>query len=255
MLYICGTKHKDMTKYVILTRVSTKKQVDDSGNGLGLDSQLSNCRTFVSSVGGKILREFREVQSAHHKDIISLDKSFDLGTLLSKRPVLLDTIKYARIHGATILVNDISRLTRFKLLGEYLMATGVKFQCADSPGDDNFIIGIKIALAEDYARKVAYNTRKALQHKIATTGMWHIPYNKQIKDGSYLVQARKVLSDNARNNPNTIRAIDVICDKKEKGWTLDTIAIHLNDKGYLTPRGKTWSKSQVHRIVSKHCSV
>ena len=265
-LYSYIARHKFVylcMKYVILTRVSTKKQVDDNNNGLGIDSQLVNCRNFVASVGGTIIKEFKEVQSASQKDVISLDQSFDLNSLLSKRPILLACIRYARQHGATLLINDVSRLTRFKLLGEYLMATGVKFQCADSPGDDNFIIGIKIALSEDYARKVASNTKKALQHKIklewdARGGKtWHqdINYNMDIRSGAYLVNAREKQMENARNNPNTIRAVDVISDKRDKGWNLETIAKHLNDKGYLTPRGKTWSKSQVHRMINKYCAV
>ncbi len=72
---------------------------------------------------------------------------------------------------------------------------------------------------------------------------------------SYIVQARHTQMDNARNNPNTIRAIDIINDKRDKGWNLTRIAEHMNAKGYPTARGKQWSKSQVHRIISKHCKA
>jgi DNA invertase Pin-like site-specific DNA recombinase len=225
-------------KFVCYYRVSTEKQRNsknkkikfqkDYNSGLGLASQRIACSEYVKSKKGMLLKEFEEIQSAAQKDIIKFGKAVNLNSLLRKRPVLLAALNYSRENNAILVVKEASRLTRFKLLGEYLMATGVRFVCTDSPNDDNFIIGIKISLHQEEAENISRKTSAALQAKLKREGAWQTP------------------------NPDYISgkvASYVINSKLNEGLNLTQIAKHLNKNKFHTARGKNFSPIQVKRLI------
>ena len=43
----------------------------------------------------------------------------------------------------------------------------------------------------------------------------------------------------------------VIAPMRQQGRSLAQISDHLNDEGYVTRRGKTWSPTQVLRVLSR----
>lgn len=252
------------TKYVCLYRVSTEQQRNAKGDytdgqipnkhlntGLGLASQRTACKAFIQQNQGECIAEFEEIQSASNKDIIKFGKEVSLASLLNKRPVLLEAITYARENNAVLLVKECSRLTRFKLLGEYLMSTGIKFQCVDSPSDDNFIISIKIALFQQEAENVSKRTKAALAERIKRSGHWQKP-NPEFMNGNIAKEARKVQTMNSLNNENNIKAASLVNLLRKDGMTLQVIADYLNKNKFYTARGKKFSITQVKRLLTKY---
>jgi len=74
------------TKFVALYRVFTQKQGDSQ---FSLKSQKQSVESYVKSVGGEIINEVTEVESAGNKDRINTNnRSLSYETFLSKRPQL-----------------------------------------------------------------------------------------------------------------------------------------------------------------------
>lgn len=236
---------KNLTKQQI-------KELEAINTGLGLASQREIVRGYIQANNGILLKEFEEIQSATQKEVIKFGKDVSLNSLLNKRKGLLEALNYAREHNATLIVSNSSRLTRFKLLGEYLMATKVKFLCADSPSDNNFIIGIKIATHQDEAETTSKRTSNALQIKLKRTGKWQTP-NPDYVSGKLAAKAREILIKNSYSNENNVRAADCISMKVREGLSFPLIADHLNQNKYKTSRGKSFTTTQVQRIYKKFC--
>ena len=237
------------TKYVCYYRVSTDKQKDSD---LGLKSQRSTVRNFIKKEDGVLLKEFEEVQSASaYKEVVSLDKPISLDSMLRKRPQLIEALRYAKSQNAVLIFKEVSRLTRRKLLGEFLMSSGVRFISADSPNDNSLIISIKIALSEEEAITISKRTKAALAERLKTKGAWS-KGSKEYTNGNIASKGRKVYSDMSRKNPNN-RTAKAMIDKILDGgkMNLQAAAQYLNDNGFLTSRGKQFHAMQVKRLYER----
>jgi len=142
-------------KFVMLVRVSTSDQKERK---LGLISQRSNISSYVTAKGGTLIKEFEEVQSGGNKDRIKYGADISLDSLLRKRPTMLEAVEYARDNNAILVVKEVSRLTRFSLLFEYLTATGVQFLCTDYPTDNHFMLGLRVKFFEQELEEISRRT-------------------------------------------------------------------------------------------------
>lgn len=242
--------------FIALYRVSTGQQQD---SGLGLKAQRQSVLSYINT-NGVLLKEFTEIESGANKDKIQFGKELSLESLLRKRPILLEVINLAKQTGSTIVVKESSRLTRFKLLGEYLMATGVDFICADSPNDSKLIISIKIAINEEEALRISERTSLALRQKVKQDGK-HWGENsakmqrakKAYATGKIAAKGREVYSTISRNNPNNKRAASMICSKIKEGMNYSQVALFLTANGFQTARNKEFKPMQVKRIFERFC--
>jgi len=260
---------KKVLKFIALYRVSTKEQGESE---LGLKSQRDAVRAYVKSVGGILIKEFTEVYSAASKDVIKYGASINLDTLLRRRPILMEALQLAAQEGACIAVKEVSRLTRYKLLGEYLMATNVDFICTDAPNDSKLILSIKIALMEEEAAMISRRTSLALKKKVEEHDInepWLIKRedgttyevygkgwslgNPSYTDGTLARIAREKKSQYSLINPNNKTAAAMICSLVKDGLTLQEMANYLNDNGFKTARGSSFKPMQVSRIVKRFC--
>src|SRR5579863_1374446 len=155
-----------MTNYIALYRVSTGKQEDSQ---LGLKAQQFAVRNFVSTSGGKITEEVVEVESASNKDKINTkNRSLSYELMLAKRPKLKYVIEKAEESGATVIVKEPSRLTRFSILMGYLIEYRIKFICTDCPNDDNMMLKLRTVFNEEENLRRSQRTKLAL-HQIKLT--------------------------------------------------------------------------------------
>ena len=109
------------TKFVVLLRVSTKKQGAD---GLGVAAQRRDIQLFLKQQEApEVVAELLEVESGAASD----------------RPVLDQALSLCRMHKATLLVQKVDRLTRdLELLARILKDKAVAVKVAQLPNADNF---------------------------------------------------------------------------------------------------------------------
>ena len=131
-------------KFVNYLRVSTTAQ---GQSGLGLEAQKTAVESYLSSVGGRSLAEFVEVESGRKNERVELQAALAL----------------CKAYGATLLVAKLDRLARNAhfLLG--LMEANVDFVAADNANANKLTVGILAIVAQNEAEAISQRTRAALQ--------------------------------------------------------------------------------------------
>lgn len=243
---------KENKRFIALYRCSTQKQ---ENSGLGLESQMSCVRNYVKQIGGEIISEFTEVESGGNKDRISFNKKYTKELLLRKRPTLKKVIEHSIAQSATIIVKEASRLTRFPLMMEYIIAQHIDFIAADSPSDDTTMLRIKTALNAQELMKISERTFNALQQKKIREGGKLKKKNNSTVEG----RARGIASIICKAREANYQAWDKIQDLAQKRKpdgerefpTLKAIAERMNQLGYFTSMGKSFGTTTVRRLLKK----
>lgn len=169
--------------------------------------------------------------------------------MLSRRPLLLACIEQAKKTGAIILIKEVTRLTRFSLLYEYLVATGVKFICTEYPTDSPMLMGFRVKIGEDEALKISERTKSGLAKSEKPRGYRGLDNLKKINHKKRIA----VLKDRAVNNPNNKRAGGYICQLIKDGWSFTDVAKRLNKEGFRTARGLDFAPTTVKRLYERVC--
>lgn len=137
-----------MQRFVVYTRVSTKKQGD---SGLGLDAQERDIGLFLdnySELPWEVLARFQDVESGARSD----------------RPELEKAITLAKAEGATLLVAKLDRLSRsVAFIATLLEDRKLNFRVASMPYADKFQLHIYAALAEQERDFISKRTSAALR--------------------------------------------------------------------------------------------
>jgi len=216
--------------FVAYYRVSTAKQ---GASGLGLEAQQKAVRDYLNGGDWKLVAEVTEVESGKRIDRPKLDKAMRL----------------CRLHGATLIIAKLDRLSRDAhfLLG--LQKAGVEFIAVDNPQANRLTIHILAAVAEDEARRISERTRAALA--AAKARGVRLGGNR----GVQLTEAIRKAGRAAQSSRAKARADDLaplIAELEAQGITsLGAIAKALTERGVPTAKGKTWSAVQVSRVRSK----
>src|SRR5918994_831 len=130
-------------RYVSYLRVSTDRQ---GRSGLGLEAQRKAVEDFLNGGRWQLLSEFVEVESGKRED----------------RPKLAEALALCRLHGATLVIAKLDRLSRDAhfLLG--LQKAGVRFVAADMPEANEMVVGIMAVVAQAERRMISERTKAAL---------------------------------------------------------------------------------------------
>ncbi len=132
-------------RFVSYLRVSTSKQ---GVSGLGLEAQRETVRTFLNGGDWELLGEFIEVESGRRSD----------------RPELAKALAHARVMGATLIVANVSRLTRDPDFMSTVVAAGVEVRFCDLPKIEGpagrFMLRQMLAVAELEAGLISERTRR-----------------------------------------------------------------------------------------------
>jgi DNA invertase Pin-like site-specific DNA recombinase len=250
-----------MVKYVGLVRVSTDKQKE---SGLGLEAQLGDIERLSKTTGGQVLKIYTEAESGMHGDIDS-------------RPMLKAAAAHARRANATLVIAKIDRLVRSTQVMAYLKKTGVKFVACDNPHANELTIDILVAVAADEGRRISQRTKDALSAYRAGA---HV--SKRIRSlypngvpaevaeatggrlGASLPQCRNLTAEaRARGTARSVAArrarategyadlAPYMAELRAEGRSLRQIADALTAEGQTTARNRSWSPTQVMRVLRR----
>lgn len=216
-----------MQRFVVYTRVSTKKQGD---SGLGLDAQQRDIQIFLDSyseIPWEVIARFQDVESGTRSD----------------RPELAKAIALAKSEGATLLVAKLDRLSRsVAFIAALLEDKQLNFRVASMPYADKFQLHIYAALAEQERDFISKRTKAALTEAKA----------RGVKLGGYREGHKahhKAIS--AAADKAAERVGQTILSRRSAGATYQSIADELNALGVETSRGGQWYATTVRNYAQR----
>lgn len=208
-------------------RVSTSKQ---GASGLGLEAQQAMVLAYAHANALTITHSFKELESGKTKDRAQLTAALD----------------QARRAGATLLIAKLDRLSRNVAFVSALMDSSVDFVAVDMPSANKLTIHIMAAMAEQEAGAISERTRAALAARKARGLTMGTPANftpeARAQGPAVQRQAAMVAMRSAAAHARLLR---------ERGDSLTAVAHSLNNAGFRTRQGKTWTATQVKRILER----
>ena len=226
-LAICeGINMKSFVSYI---RVSTQKQ---GQSGLGLEAQVQAVTDYVHTYGGQLVEKFSEVESGAKDD----------------RPELHKALRACRLKGATLLIAKLDRLSRNHRFLVELQDSSVNFICCDMPDANRLTIGLMANIA-DYERQLISERTKAAMQAAKARGV--VLGNPRLSECRNTDPSKATAARVKKSKAYKAEILEVINEMEaEIGGYLSAkeIANRLNEAGYQTPRGCTWSHTQVLRV-------
>jgi DNA invertase Pin-like site-specific DNA recombinase len=217
--------------FISYLRVSTDKQ---GRSGLGVAAQRQAVATRVA--GGRLLAEYLEIESGPKND----------------RPQLAAALAHARATGATLIIAKLDRLSRSVYFISSLMAAGVDFLACDLPMADKLTIHVLAAVAEHEREMISARTKAAMAAAKARGVRFGNPYGARAlraagkgNAAANAAQQANVAAWRARIRPivTALRANGEISARQ--------IALELERRGFLTPRGGRWREKTVRAIIGR----
>jgi DNA invertase Pin-like site-specific DNA recombinase len=223
-------------RFVSYLRVSTDKQ---GRSGLGLEAQRETVASFLNGGNWQLVDEFVEVESGRASDRPELDKA----------------LARCRVMGATLIVANVSRLTRNPDFMTRLVEAGVDVRFCDLPKIEGpagkFMLRQMLAVAELEAGLISERTKKAL----AAAKARGVKLGGDRGNLPAVGDKGRTVSLAKRQDKAARRATDlvpIIAELKASGAaSLGQIAAGLNARGIRTPRGGEWSAVQVKRVLDR----
>jgi DNA invertase Pin-like site-specific DNA recombinase len=230
--------------FIAYYRVSTEEQGD---SGLGLAAQRRAVMDYITS-NGELVEEFQDIESGASET----------------RKGMLAAIEACKIYGATLVVKEISRISRGGYKYRQMMDEAkIDFIECSSPHDPDVVKDIKFSLAKEERKKVRQRTTDALaeiKEKI-NRGETHIskagnvvtslgsPQNLSELSRAKSIQVRK---QKAKSHPNNVKAGAFIVALKESGKNFVQITEALNTAGFKTSRENDFSQVQTKRLYNRY---
>jgi DNA invertase Pin-like site-specific DNA recombinase len=214
-------------------RTSTDDQL------LGIDAQRETLERIASERGCEIVRTFVEHESGGDNERVELVKAMG----------------HARRVGAILVVAKLDRLSRDATFLMGLYDGNVPIIFGDLPEIDGsaasrFMIQMMASMAEFERRRTGERTKAALAVLKARGVKLGTPEN--------LTQETRIRGARKAAIKRTAKALEEMSDvtpivtrMRSEGKGLQDIADHLNDEGYVTRMGSTWSATQVMRILNR----
>lgn len=218
-------------RYVAYYRVSTQRQ---GRSGLGLEAQRQAVSEFLSGNGAKVVAEFTEVESGKRDD----------------RPKLAKALTACRLHGATLVIAKLDRLSRDAAFLLNLQKASVRFVAADMPEANEMVVGIMAVVAQAERKMISERTKAALaaaKKRGVKLGNPNLT-NKARRQGNAASAHAKVLRA-------TQRATDVAPTIRELmaagATSLRQVAAGLNALDVPSPQGGQWHASSVRNALRR----
>lgn len=224
--------------FVSYLRVSTDKQ---GVSGLGLEAQRETVRTFLNGGSWELVGEFVEIESGTAKG--------------DDRPELDKALTRCRVMGATLIVANVSRLTRNPDFMARLVAAGVEVRFCDLPQIEGpagrFMLRQMLAVAELEAGLISERTKKAL----AAAKARGVKLGGDRGNLQAVGDKGRAVSLALRQSKAQRRAADlapIVAEVQASGAaSLREIASALNARRIPTTRGGAWSAVQVKRLLEQ----
>ncbi|GJE59222.1 recombinase family protein [Methylobacterium trifolii] len=163
------------------------------------------------------------------------------------RPRLSEAMGLCRLHGATLVIAKLDRLSRDAAFLLNLQKAGVRFVAADMPEANELVVGIIACVAEAKRKMISVRTKVALAAAKARGARFGTPGNLASHD---VGQARSQALRTARARDRA-RDLAPVIDAIRAGGAVSQgkIAAELNARGVPAPRGGAWSPAQVWQAL------
>ena len=232
---IYGTIQKTVTvtqeKYIAYLRVSTQKQ---GFSGLGLEAQKEIIKKHLR---GKIpIAEFIEVESGRK----------------TNRPKLKEALALCRKTGAILIVAKLDRLARNVSFLSSLLESDTDIVFCDFPSANKMVLHILSAISQYEAELTAGRTKAALQAKKARGFKLGNPEHLMNKHEQAINNSIRTCRAKADANPNNKRAIAMLRTLVKEEHTLQEMAEILNNEGFVSSQGCSFSKSTVYKLIKRY---
>lgn len=217
-------------KFVSYLRVSTEKQ---GRSGLGIEAQRKAVTDYLNGGQWNLINEVVEHESGKRAD----------------RPKLAEALGLCRLHGATLVIARLDRLSRNAAFLLNLRNAGVRFVAADMPEANEMVVGIMGVVAQAERERISKNTKAALAAAKA----------RGVKLGgdrgvipSAQTQAKGGAAMKVKAQNRAADLLPVITEIRAAGATsLQQVADALNERGIPTARGCQWAPAQVMRVEKR----
>lgn len=221
-------------KIVAYYRVSTKRQITS------FDVQRETIERFAVQQNASVIATYDEVESGRKRN----------------RPQLQRALEHAKYSGAKLVVAKLDRLARDVHFMSTLMKAGVDFAICDFPEATPLLIHLLAAIAEYEAKLIRDRTREALEQK-RRDGVQlgsHRPEHWTSREHRRLAGAVKgnqrsaiIRSSRSAERLHFFRA--KIMELRQVGKSYGEIAQALNDQSFTTPRGRSFTKSSIAKML------
>lgn len=217
-------------KFIAYYRVSTARQ---GRSGLGLEAQRAAVLSYLNGGSWELVAEFCEVESGGRSD----------------RPELAKALAACRLHGATLVIAKLDRLSRDAAFLLGLQNAGVRFTAVDMPEANELVVGIMACVAQAERKMISERTKAALKAAKAR-GVALGGFRGHVATDAARSRAMAVRTDAADRRAldlaPTIQALRAggVC-------SLRSIASALNERGITARRGGAWSPSQVRDVLAR----
>jgi DNA invertase Pin-like site-specific DNA recombinase len=214
-------------RFVGYYRCSTAQQ---GRSGLGLDAQRESVRAYLDASNGALLADYTEIESGKVND----------------RPQLARALETCRLTGATLVIANLSRLSRDAhfLLG--LAKAGVKFVACDNPHATPFTVHILAGVAQLESEQIADRTKAALA-VCKARGQTLGGYRGGPKvDGKLGAEAQRAEAEAFAG-----RVGPMVKVMRDEGKSLRQIAAKMQERRVLTQRGGKWSAANVRNVLAR----
>lgn len=217
-------------KYISYLRVSTARQ---GASGLGLEAQRHAVESYLNGGDWTLVEEFVEIESG--KNIL--------------RPKLAAALSACRLHGASLVVAKLDRLSRNAAFLLNLQDSGVKFVAADNPQVNELVVGILAVVAQAEGKMSSDRTRAALVAAKARGVKLGSP--RPITHAAQLSGARASLVARRRLKVQWLKdALNPVATAYADAGSLLGAAELLNRRGLPARRGGQWTATQVRRVLN-----
>ena len=218
-------------KYVAYLRVSTQKQ---GYSGLGLEAQREIIHNHLHDT--TLIAEFVEVESGRKSD----------------RPKLKEALALCRKDGATLIVAKLDRLARSVSFLSNLLESDVEIVFCDFPQANKMVLHIISAISQYEAELIAARTKASLQAKKARGFKLGNPEHLLTKHKQAIQNSIKTCRAKADNNPNNKRAVAMLRILVKENRSYSEMANILNQEGFVTSRGCSFTKSTVYKLIKRY---
>lgn len=208
-------------KFISYIRVSTDRQ---GKSGLGLEAQKSVVDGFVSQSGGRLVKEYVEVESGKR----------------NSREQLRCALEECKQEGATLVIAKLDRLARNVHFISGLIESGVPFRAVDMPEANRFVLHIMAAVAEHEGRAISERTKAALSAAKAR--------GVKLGKSCQALAAKKIADADAYSE----KLGPLIQQHKASGLSVRKIADRLNFDKVPSYTGGQWHSSTVQRVWKRY---
>ena len=216
--------------FVSYLRVSTERQ---GRSGLGLEAQRRAVADFLAGSAWRHVAELVEVESGSRDN----------------RPRLAEAMALCRLHGATLVIAKLDRLSRDAAFLLNLQKAGVRFVAADMPEANELVVGIMAVVAQAERKMISTRTKAALAAAKARGVQLGKPENLSNREAG---QARSRARQAQRAEERAKDLAPVLAGVRADGAaSLRQIAAALNARGIPAARGGLWSAAQIQRVLTK----